>query len=144
MNTSAQQNVKPVKTQTAADAHIVGSATKEQGGAISSSETIRPASSEVAISPEMENVGVVAQKETVEIPPDLAHLGLTHAGPTAPVVTPQLQNVVLPITDKQVVVGLHMHIYTALRWLATWCVRRLKKAHIRLVNVQGTVIRKKM
>lgn len=95
----------------------------------------------VEISPELEKSGVQKVSGEVVIPPQLKQMGVQHAGPTAPV-SSQV-SVSLPITDDQVLKGLHANIFDAFRWLAVWCVRRLKMAHLALKNVHGKVMRVK-
>ena len=84
--------------------------------------------------------------DTIELPPDVKKLGVTHTGPSVPitpVTTTVLPSVALPISDNQVVAGLHAQVVSALRWLAEWCMRRLKKAHIALKEAHGKVMRVK-
>lgn len=38
----------------------------------------------------------------------------------------------LPLTEDQVVQGLHMQVYDSLRWMAEWCVRQIKLLHGRV------------
>ncbi len=50
------------------------------------------------------------------------------ADPTDPVVT-------LPLTDDQIVKGLHHHVWEAIRWLAAWCVRQAKILHKHIIGL---------
>ncbi|MCL4338341.1 hypothetical protein M1271_01495 [Patescibacteria group bacterium] len=112
---------------------------------IASSETPQMISKEVEIPKEVSEVGVTAIKESIELPPDVKKLGVTQSGASIPLVasvTP-LPNVVLPISDQQVVAGLHSQISSALRWMAVWCVKKLKKAHVMLKVIHGKIIRVK-
>ncbi len=43
---------------------------------------------------------------------------------------PQSPQVVLPLTDDQIQVGLGVRLVESIRWLAVWCVRILKKVSI--------------
>lgn len=118
------------------------SSQKERETASVATEVLQPLSTEVELPKEVEKAGVTFQRETVEIPPDVQKLGVQHAGPTTPVANmPVLPQVVLPISDQQVVAGLHVHITNALLWLAIWCIKRLKKAHLALKNIHGEIIR---
>jgi len=42
---------------------------------------------------------------------------------------PQNPKITLPLTDDQIQVGLGHKVYEAIRWLAEWCIRQLKKIH---------------
>ncbi len=120
----------------------VGSMAKEQVAvSIDSAETVVPINSEVDIPNEVEQAGVKIQSEMVEIPPDVKKMGVTHAGSAVPVTATSASVVVLPLSDDQVVVGLHQPIISALRWLAEWSVRQLKKAHLAIKIVGGKLVR---
>lgn len=76
-----------------------------------------------------------------EIPPEIEKTGvIKHTGPTTPI-PKKPTSVNLPLTDEQIVRGLHAHIWESLRWLAVWCVRKLKKAHIFVREAHGRLIR---
>jgi hypothetical protein len=77
----------------------------------------------------------------VEIPPDVKKMGVIHSGVATPVVSNVTPAVVLPISDKQILSGLHSNITTAARWLAVWCIRKLQKAHVALKLIHGKIIR---
>lgn len=124
---------------------IASTAGKEQEGVKISPETAAvETSAEIEISKEVERAGVELLKDTIELPPDVKKLGVTTAGTSTPVTTTTvLPQVPLPISDQQVVAGLHAQILSSLRWLATWCVRKLKKGHIALKNIHGKIVRVK-
>ncbi len=44
-------------------------------------------------------------------------------------VAPKNPQITLPLTDDQIQVGLQHKVFDAIRWLAEWCVRQLKKMH---------------
>lgn len=46
-------------------------------------------------------------------------VGMGAGGPTNPKIT-------IPLTDDQIKLGLHHKVWEAIRWLAEWCVRRMK------------------
>ena len=50
---------------------------------------------------------------------------------------PQNVTVTLPLTEEQVVKGLHEHIWDSVRWLAEWCVRQIKMLHGRVRYKEG-------
>lgn len=91
------------------------------------------------LEPEVEKAGVQQVSGEVQIPQPVSQMGVKHAGPTVPV-SGQVA-VTLPITDDQILVGLHKNIFDAFRWLAEWSVRRLKMAHLALKKVGGKIIR---
>lgn len=144
--TSAQNTATPDDQQktTEATPTIVASTTgKEQEGAkIVAAEGVAEVGREVELPKEVEKAGVEVVKETIELPPDVKKLGVTTTGPSVPVATATtIPQVALPISDQQVVVGLHAQILSSLRWLAIWCIRKLKKAHIALKKIHGKIIR---
>lgn len=50
---------------------------------------------------------------------------------------PQNVTVTLPLTEEQVVKGLHEHVWDSIRWLAEWCVRQIKMLHGRVKYRDG-------
>lgn len=115
---------------------------EHEAKAVVPAEAIQPEVSEFELPKEVEKAGVAFQKETIEIPPDMQKLGVQHAGPTTPVtVIAALPQMTLPISDTQVVAGLHTQITSAFLWLAVWCIKKLKKAHLTLKNIHGKIVR---
>ncbi len=109
---------------------------------ISPTETLQEVSKEPEIPKEVEKAGVMKVSETIELPPDVKKLGVVSSGASTPITTTQvLPKVVLPISDQQIIVGLHAKITSALKWLSTWCIRKLKKAHIALKVIHGKIVR---
>ncbi len=108
---------------------------------LSTSETplIEETLTEVELEPEVEAAGIEKTSETIELPPDVQQMGVEAVGPAQPHGTGA--TVKLPLNDAQIVQGLHAQILTSLRWLAEWCLRQLKKAHIHLQVVSGKVRR---
>ena len=86
-----------------------------------------------------EAAGVEKLSETIELPPDIAGMGVQTVGPSQPVTTTQTTS--LPLTDDQIVQGLHVKIALSLRWLAQWCIRQLKVVHIHLKKAHGKIVR---
>lgn len=87
---------------------------------------------------EIEKAGVtLVRKETIEIPPAVRKLGVKPVGPATPV--PTTPTVVLPLSDQQIVAA--GPVTAAISWLAAWCLRQLKKAHLVLKKVHGKIIR---
>ncbi|MBI2617706.1 hypothetical protein HYW55_06235 [Candidatus Gottesmanbacteria bacterium] len=125
------------------------SPTVHPGGKERTPQTLKPpdsvseVSQEVELPKDVERVGVVKFSEKVEIPPDVAKLGVTQSGPATPVQTTSQasQVVVLPITDEQVISGLHAQVTSALKWLSVWCLKQLQRAHITLKVIHGKIMR---
>ncbi len=116
---------------------------KEVEPLVSPHEGVQEISSEIEVSPEVEQAGVKGFRETIELPPDVKKLGVTPASQPLASLPPSLPQVTLPLSDSAVVTGLHASLLAAIRWLATWCIKKLKKAHIALKTVHGKVIRVK-
>jgi hypothetical protein len=94
---------------------------------------------ETVLAPEVSGAGVKVRPGVIPINPRVAQMGVKPAGQNIPVQT--TPTVVLPLTDQQIEVGLHQGITDSMRWLAVWCVRKLKQAHIALRNIHGSVLR---
>src|SRR3989344_6247653 len=95
--------------------------------------------SDVDLTPQLEKIGVEKRSETIELPPDMKKMGVQAVGPTQPVT--YTGAVKLPLADDQIVTGLHAQIMSSIRWLAEWCVRKLKMAHIKLKTSGNTIVR---
>lgn len=81
---------------------------------------------------------VHARKESISVPSDLARMGVR------PVATPKFadyKQVLLPITDDNVLKGLRAPFTSSLRWLSELCLLFLKHAHLHLKVVHGKVRR---
>lgn len=86
-----------------------------------------------------EHIKEVSQRP--EIPKDVEKAGLQHTGPTTPFRQATKETAKLPLTDDEIVKGLHAHIWESIRWMSIWCVRQLKKAHVAIKEVHGRLIR---
>lgn len=121
-----------------------GVSREHEFSAVAVAETVSEITQEVELPKEVEKAGVEVIKDTIELPPDIKKLGVTPMGSSVPVPTATaLPQIILPISDQTVIVGLHAQILNSLRWLAVWCVRRLKRAHITLKNIHGKITRVK-
>lgn len=134
ISASSGQNQSPLPSSNSGGLH------KEQEPlSIGESVVMKESVADVEVSPELERAGVVKRSETIDLPPDVKAMGVSAAGPAQPVIyTGAVQ---LPLTDDQIIVGLHAQILSSLRWLAEWCVRQLKKVHTHLKTVGGKVVR---
>ena len=96
------------------------------GGSNNPPEGLRDATGkEVIIPKEVAAAGVKVRPTTIPIPPAVANMGVKPAGMNVPVQT--TSTVILPLSDSQIASGLHQSITSSLRWLAEWCIRRLKQ-----------------
>lgn len=81
---------------------------------------------------------VEERKENVQVSSDLQQAGVE---PVQTTQFPAYQSVKLPISDEQVMEGLHQPKSSSFRWLAEFAMYLLKKAHITLKTVHGHVVR---
>lgn len=134
---------RPSGNTTPAVSAGVGTSKEHEGiGSLSASiEKGAQISVEPEIPKEVEVVGVKSVPETVEIPPDVKNLGVTQPVSSQQISSMTLPQITLPISDGQVVAGLHADFRNAVHWLALWCVRRLQKAHVMLKRVHGKIVR---
>lgn len=132
---------KPIPTSLSGVASAGGNFSKEMEPAVPKEQDApEEMVADIELEPELEAIGVQKVTETIELPPDLAKMGMTAAGPAQPVT--QTAVVKLPISDEMIVTGLHAQIISSFRWLSEWCVRKLKKAHLKLkVLAGGKVVR---
>ncbi len=109
----------------------VGSVGKEIDGGIGiGEEGLRDVSGvEVELPKEVASAGVKVHPTTVAIPQPVQQLGVKPTGANVPA---QTTTVALPLTDDQIATGVKASITTSLRWLAEWCVRRIKQLHGKL------------
>lgn len=96
---------------------------------------------ELELPKEVQSAGVRIQPTTISLPAPIAKLGVAASGANIPIQT--TSTIVLPLSDDQIAIGLHQAVTNSMRWLAEWCVRRLKFLHITLKNVHGKFVRVK-
>ncbi len=122
----------------------VGSMAKESAPPTANAEAplITEIGKEVDLPAEVKKAGVTLRSDTVTLPKPVQHMGLTPVGQSAPTQS-QAATVALPLTDDQIAKGLHQSLLTSWRWLAEWCTRQLKQAHVLLTSVQGKIVRTK-
>ncbi|MBU1327159.1 hypothetical protein KKB64_04815 [Patescibacteria group bacterium] len=112
----------------------------ERPSAVSSEVSIRPATAETELPKEVASAGVTLRPTSVPIPPKLSQMGVKPAGNNVPT-QPKATTVALPLTDDQIAQGLHQGIMSSWRWLAQWCLRRLKQLHVGLKAMHGKLTR---
>jgi hypothetical protein len=110
---------------------------KETGG-VSAETQLRPTGIETELSPEVVSSGVKVQPTIIPIPPSVQQMGVTPAGQNIPAAAPAIT---LPLSDAAIAQGLKQSIWSSWRWLAQWCVRRLKQVHMTLKNIHGRLTR---
>lgn len=120
-------------------AQSVGSTNKETL-VTSEQPPIEEIASDVELSPELEEAGVLKRSETIDLPLDVTNLGVTGTGHAQPLST--ADTIQLPLDDQQIITGRKAKLTSSWRWLAEWCLFRLKKAHIALKVVAGKIVRK--
>lgn len=76
----------------------------------------------------IERVEKQAELKTLVMDDSTGQSLVSSADPIDPVVT-------LPLSDDQIVKGLHHHVWEAIRWLATWCVRQAKILHKHIIGL---------
>lgn len=86
---------------------------------------------EMELPREVAAAGVTTQPTTVQIPQPIAQMGVKAIGDA---VVPLAPPVTLPLTDEQIALGLKQSVTTSWRWLAEFCVRKLKQLHRKITN----------
>jgi len=106
----------------------------EKGEIVVPSESAETAEDEVdeEVAPYVE-----IKKEDITLHPDLINAGLQVIHPTSS----GYQNITLPISDDKVLSGLHAPITSSVRWLSTFAMVMLKRAHLSLRKIHGRVVR---
>lgn len=94
---------------------------------------------ELEIAPEVKEAGIEIRHEEIELPEPVAKMGVTQANDAASPLpaTP----VSVPLADDTIIKGAGASVWASLTWLAHWCLRQLKKVHIKLKKVQGKIVR---
>ncbi len=88
---------------------------------------------EIELPKEVIAAGVKVQPTTVQLPQAVTQMGVTPVGNS---VVTQVPAVALPLTDDQIALGLKQSIMSSWRWLAEFCVRKLKQLHKSLTKKQ--------
>lgn len=79
---------------------------------------------EAPLAAEVSGAGVQLHPTSVPLPQPVQQLGVKQVGTTQQVPT---QTIALPLSDDQIAKGLHQSITSSLRWLAEWCIRKMKQ-----------------
>lgn len=94
---------------------------------------------ELELAPEVKEAGVEVKSEEVVLPPSVQQMGVVATDVNQPVVQAPTGNVPLP--DEKIGSNSGGSIRASLTWLAQWCLRQLKKAHVTLKKVHGKIVR---
>ncbi len=142
-DTLPQSNTSPSPPPPGAPPQPTGSMGKETGPHISFVETplMQEVGQETPLSNEVAKAGVTIQPTSVTMPPSVQELGVKVVGSSSPAVSVASPAVTLPLSDDQIARGLHQSIMSSWRWLAVWCVRQLKQAHVMLKTFHGKITR---
>lgn len=125
-------------------ANPVGSMAKESSPPVVSNEAplVSEIGKEELLTAEVKKAGVRMQSDTIELPAIARSMGVRVVDNAPPSMAAAL-TVSLPLTDDQIAQGLHQSIVSSWRWLAQWCERQLKQAHVLLKSTQGKIVRTK-
>ncbi|OGG12612.1 hypothetical protein A2875_05355 [Candidatus Gottesmanbacteria bacterium RIFCSPHIGHO2_01_FULL_46_14] len=80
---------------------------------------------EMPLPKEVIAVGVSQRPTNVKLPQVVQQQGVAAIGQNP--VSSQAPSVALPLTDDQIAQGLKVGVTSSWRWLAEWCIRRLKQ-----------------
>jgi hypothetical protein len=120
----------------------VGSTAKETEGTIGMTQNesfpLTEIGKDIDLPKEVVAAGVSFQPTVVTIPPKVSQMGVAPAGQNITVSSGA--TVSLPLTDDQIELGLKQNVTSSWRWLAVWCVRKLKKLHIVLKKIGGKTV----
>lgn len=111
-----------------------GTINKEvEAGGIHSSETLpikEIGTHEIELSAEVTSAGVKVTPTNIPIPARAQQLGVKPSGSNVPVGSGS--TITLPLTNDQIAAGLKLGVTSSWRWLAEWCVRKIKQLHKKL------------
>lgn len=89
---------------------------------------------------EVKEAGVeLLTHEELELPPQVKQMGVTQI--ETEINLPQTVPMVVPLADEQIVKSTGASVWASLTWLAQWCLRQLKKAHVKLKKIHGKIVR---
>ncbi|MFC1647292.1 hypothetical protein ACFL1A_03330 [Patescibacteria group bacterium] len=94
---------------------------------------------ETELTKEVSSAGVSLSPSAVSVS-KLSGYGVKPAGEN--VAVDSGKNVTLPLSDDQIATGLKQSVSSSWRWLAEFCIRKLKKLHLSLKDVHGKIIKK--
>ena len=113
---------------------------KERDATSSTSQLVKEITTEVELPEEVKAAGVEKIQGAIELPPDIKKLGVTPGAAQTPIAVPAT-TVTLPISDDKIYQGTKVPLTSAFKWLAVWCLKRLKTAHLILKSIHGKIVR---
>ncbi|OGG00966.1 hypothetical protein A3D78_07460 [Candidatus Gottesmanbacteria bacterium RIFCSPHIGHO2_02_FULL_39_14] len=134
---SSDSNSQPPKSQTVSTP-IHGK--EAEIAPVSVKEDLKEISAEIEIPQEVKKTGVQEIRGTIDLPPDIQKLGVIPSAPQASV-SAAITTASLPLSDDKILQGVNAPVTSALKWLAFWCLRNLRKAHLVLKLIHGKIIR---
>ena len=137
LNQSKGDDVSLPPGGAATSAGVSGIAKEFETGGVPQSEQLRPATPEIEVPKEVTGAGVTVQPTTVALPPNVAGMGVQPAGANVPATPSDSPAANLPLSEEQIAKGLHESVMSSWRWLAEWCVRRLRQLHMGIRSVHG-------
>lgn len=138
------QTANSFKPNISSNQTTVGGANKEVESHSTTQETRMDelGSQEMDIPKEVSAAGVKTTKTTVNIPGPVSQMGVKASGTNVPISAGA--SITLPLTDDQIAEGLNQGITSSWRWLAVWCVRKLKQLHFAVKNIHGKLTKTKI
>ncbi|OGG08580.1 hypothetical protein A2154_00510 [Candidatus Gottesmanbacteria bacterium RBG_16_43_7] len=89
-------------------------------------------SADVELPPAVIKSGVKLQPASHPVPPQLTQAGVVPIGDN--VIVGSGSTVSLPLTSAQISSGLKQGVTSSIRWLAEWCLRRIKMVQLSLMK----------
>lgn len=131
----------PEDTQTPAPqpAPMPASGKEQEPLARAEASGLREVGQDIELPKEVGASGVRVTPTTVTIPQSVSQQGVKPVGPVAP--ASAAVPVSLPLSDDQIAQGLKQGVANSWRWVAEWCVRRLKQAHTAIKSIHGKLVR---
>lgn len=94
---------------------------------------------ELELAPEMKEAGMETLHDEVKLPPSLKQIGVQKIGELGNL--SQAPAAAVPLADDKIISNTGSSVWASLTWLALWCLKQLKKAHVKLKKIHGKVIR---
>ncbi len=119
--------------------YVASTSKEKEGIGLGSSELpLTAVGMEGELPKEVIGAGVKVQPTSLSVPPVVQKMGVQPVGGQPATVSSSA--VALPLTNDQIAQGLHQSITTSWRWLAEWCVRKLKQLHRVLKSVGRKIV----
>ena len=94
---------------------------------------------EIELPKEVDKSGIKVIPQKVNVPRVLQDHGLQPSGFNS--FLGMGTTITLPLTDDQIATGLHNNPSSSIRWLAEWCIKKLKQLHISIKMIHGKIVR---